>query len=103
MARVFTRRSAPPARAIDGAGKPTAKIPTITGDDAKKPSDADLSKAVTEKPKHAGVAKSLTPISKDGRFLSANCRRNRSGCSLCAPAWPLLTPPWGWRKARGAS
>ena len=45
----------------DGAGKPAAKIPSISGDDAKKLSDADLSKAVTEKPKHAGIAKSLTP------------------------------------------
>jgi mono/diheme cytochrome c family protein len=45
----------------DGAGKPAAKIPALNGDDAKKQSDADLSKAVTEKPKHAGIAKSLTP------------------------------------------
>ncbi len=45
----------------DGAGKPAAKIPSLTGDDAKQLSDADLSKAVTEKPKHAGIAKSLTP------------------------------------------
>jgi cytochrome c553 len=45
----------------DAAGKPAAKIPSLTGDDAKKLSDADLTKAVTEKPKHAGVAKTLTP------------------------------------------
>jgi mono/diheme cytochrome c family protein len=45
----------------DGAGKPAAKIPSLIGDDAKKMSDADLEKAVTEKPKHAGVAKALTP------------------------------------------
>jgi mono/diheme cytochrome c family protein len=45
----------------DAAGKPAAKIPSLTGDDAKKLSEADLSKAITEKPKHAGVAKSLTP------------------------------------------
>ena len=45
----------------DGAGKPAAKIPSLIGDEAKKASDADLEKAVTEKPKHAGVAKSLTP------------------------------------------
>ena len=45
----------------DGAGKPAAKIPSLIGDDAKKMSDADLEKAVTEKPKHAGVAKVLTP------------------------------------------
>jgi cytochrome c553 len=45
----------------DAAGKPAAKIPGLTGDEAKKLSDADLSKAITEKPKHAGIAKSLTP------------------------------------------
>lgn len=45
----------------DGAGKPAAKIPSLTSDEAKKMSDADLEKAVTEKPKHAGVAKALTP------------------------------------------
>ena len=44
----------------DAAGKPAAKIPSLIGDEAKKASDADLEKAVTEKPKHAGVAKSLT-------------------------------------------
>ena len=46
---------------VDAAGKPAAKIPSLVSDDAKKMSDADLEKAVTEKPKHAGVAKSLTP------------------------------------------
>ncbi len=46
---------------VDGAGKPAAKIPSLIGDEAKKASDADLDKAITEKPKHAGVAKSLTP------------------------------------------
>jgi len=45
----------------DAAGKPAAKIPSLIGDDAKKTSDADLTKDVTEKPKHAGIAKSLTP------------------------------------------
>ena len=45
----------------DAAGKPAAKIPSLNGDDAKKLSDADLAKAITEKPKHAGVAKSVTP------------------------------------------
>lgn len=45
----------------DGAGKPAAKIPSLIGDDAKKASDADLDKAITGKPKHAGIAKSLTP------------------------------------------
>lgn len=46
---------------VDGAGKPAAKIPSLVSDDAKKLSDADMTKAVTEKPKHAGVAKALTP------------------------------------------
>lgn len=45
----------------DGAGKPAAKIPSLISDEAKKMSDADMEKAVTEKPKHAGIAKSLTP------------------------------------------
>ena len=45
----------------DAAGKPAAKIPSLIGDDAKKLSDGDLSKDITEKPKHAGVAKALTP------------------------------------------
>ena len=46
---------------VDAAGKPAAKIPSLISDEAKKMSDADLSKAITEKPKHAGVAKALTP------------------------------------------
>jgi cytochrome c553 len=46
---------------VDGAGKPAAKIPSVVSDDAKKMPDGDMTKAVTEKPKHAGVAKSLTP------------------------------------------
>jgi mono/diheme cytochrome c family protein len=45
----------------DAAGKPAAKIPSLISDEAKKASDADLEKAITEKPKHAGVAKALTP------------------------------------------
>ena len=43
------------------AGKPAAKIPSLVGDDAKKMSEGDMEKAVTEKPKHAGIAKNLTP------------------------------------------
>jgi mono/diheme cytochrome c family protein len=46
---------------VDAAGKPAAKIPSLIGDDAKKAPDADLAKEVTDKPKHAGVAKALTP------------------------------------------
>ena len=45
----------------DGMGKPAAKIPSLVSDDAKKMSDSDIEKAITEKPKHAGVAKALTP------------------------------------------
>jgi len=45
----------------DAAGKPAAKIPSLITDDAKKMSDDDLAKAVTEKPKHPGMVKSLTP------------------------------------------
>jgi mono/diheme cytochrome c family protein len=45
----------------DATGKAAAKIPSLVSDEAKKMSDDDLAKAVTEKPKHAGVAKSLTP------------------------------------------
>jgi cytochrome c553 len=45
----------------DASGKPAAKIPSLVSDEAKKMSDGDLAKAVTDKPKHAGVAKSLTP------------------------------------------
>jgi len=46
---------------VDAAGKPAAKIPSLVGDDVGKASDAELTKAVTEKPKHAGIAKTLTP------------------------------------------
>ena len=45
----------------DAAGKPAAKIPSLVSDEAKKLSDADVAKAITEKPKHAAVAKALTP------------------------------------------
>ena len=45
----------------DGAGKPAAKIPSLVSSDAKALSDEAMGKAVTEKPKHAGVAKALTP------------------------------------------
>ena len=45
----------------DAAGKPAAKIPSLVSDDIKKLSDDDLAKAITEKPKHPGNIKSLTP------------------------------------------
>ena len=45
----------------DATGKPAAKIPTLVSDEVKKTSDDDLAKAVTEKPKHPGMVKSLAP------------------------------------------
>ncbi|MGA7576284.1 MAG: cytochrome c [Terriglobales bacterium] len=44
----------------DAAGKPAAKIPSLISDEAKKMSDADLSKAVAETAKHPGPVKSLS-------------------------------------------
>jgi mono/diheme cytochrome c family protein len=43
----------------DAAGKPTAKIPSLVSDEAKKLSDDDLAKAVIEKAKHPGAVKTL--------------------------------------------
>jgi len=43
----------------DAAGKPAAKIPSLVSDDAKKLSDADLTKAITETAKHPAGVKSL--------------------------------------------
>jgi cytochrome c553 len=45
----------------DATGKPAAKIPSLVADDVKKTSDDDLAKAVTEKPKHPSMVKSLPP------------------------------------------
>ena len=50
----------------DGAGKPAAKIPSLTSDEAKKLSDADLTDFVanggpTKKATHAFATKGLTP------------------------------------------
>ena len=45
----------------DASGKPAARIPSLVSDEARKMSDEDISKAVTGRPRHAGVAKSLTP------------------------------------------
>jgi|SRR5450631_2205751 mono/diheme cytochrome c family protein len=44
----------------DGAGKPAAKIPSLVSDEAKRKSDADLTKAVAETAKHPGPVKSLS-------------------------------------------
>ena len=43
----------------DAAGKPAAKIPSLISDEAKKLSDDDLAKAVTEKAKHPAPVKGL--------------------------------------------
>jgi mono/diheme cytochrome c family protein len=45
----------------DAHGLPGAKIPSLVSDEVKKMSDEDISKAITDKPKHAGMARSLTP------------------------------------------
>ena len=45
----------------DAAGKPAAKIPSLVSDEAKKATDDDLAKAVTEKAKHPAPVKSLAP------------------------------------------
>lgn len=43
----------------DATGKPAAKIPSLVSDDAKKLSDADLGKAISETAKHPAGVKSL--------------------------------------------
>lgn len=43
----------------DAAGKPAMKAPSLISDDAKKLSDADLSKAVTGTAKHTPAVKAL--------------------------------------------
>ena len=45
----------------DATGKPAAKIPSLVSDETKKASDDDLAKAVSEKPKHPSMVKSLAP------------------------------------------
>jgi mono/diheme cytochrome c family protein len=45
--------------AADATGKPAAKIPSLVGDDAKKASDADLAKQITEAGKHPANIKGL--------------------------------------------
>ncbi len=44
----------------DAAGKPAAKIPSLVSDEAKKKSDADLTKAVAETAKHPAPVKGLS-------------------------------------------
>jgi cytochrome c5 len=43
----------------DAAGKPAMKAPSLISDEAKKKSDADLTKAVTETAKHTPAVKAL--------------------------------------------
>ncbi len=44
----------------DAAGKPAMKAPSLISDEAKKKSDADLSKEIAETAKHPGAVKSVT-------------------------------------------
>ena len=44
----------------DAAGKPAAKIPSLVSDEAKKASDADLAKKVTDTAKHPAGVKGLS-------------------------------------------
>ena len=44
----------------DASGKPAAKIPSLVSDEAKKKSDADLTKAVAETAKHPAPVKGLS-------------------------------------------
>ena len=43
----------------DAAGKPAMKAPSLISDEAKKKSDADLTKAIAETAKHTPAVKSL--------------------------------------------
>ena len=45
----------------DATGKPAAHIPSLVSDDAKKSSDDELVKDVSDKPKHPGMVKNLPP------------------------------------------
>ncbi len=45
----------------DAAGKPAAKMPSLVSEEAKKASDGDLAKEITEKAKHPSMVKSLPP------------------------------------------
>lgn len=45
----------------DATGKPAAKIPSLVSDDAKKLSDDDFAKKISDTPKHPGTVKSTTP------------------------------------------
>ncbi len=45
----------------DATGKPAAKIPSLVSDDAKKATNDDLAKSITEVAKHPATLKSLPP------------------------------------------
>ncbi|MFZ0419143.1 MAG: cytochrome c [Candidatus Sulfotelmatobacter sp.] len=45
----------------DATGKSAAKIPSLVSDDAKKLSDDDFAKKISDTPKHPGTVKSITP------------------------------------------
>ncbi len=45
----------------DAAGKPAAKIPSLISDEAKKASDDQLAKNITDTAKHPAAVKSTTP------------------------------------------
>jgi mono/diheme cytochrome c family protein len=45
----------------DATGKPAAKIPSLVSDDAKKLSDDDFAKKISDTPKHPGTVKSTAP------------------------------------------
>jgi len=53
----------------DAAGKPAAKIPSLVSDDAKKKSEADVEKGITETAKHPGSVKSLS--ADDAKAIAA--------------------------------
>jgi mono/diheme cytochrome c family protein len=73
----------PACHGVDAAGKPAAKIPSLLSDDAKKATDDELAKAITEKPKHAAVSKSLVPDqAKDAGGLHSELAEEAVGCSL---------------------
>jgi mono/diheme cytochrome c family protein len=44
----------------DAAGKPAMKAPSLIGDEAKKKSDADLAKGISETAKHTPAVKALS-------------------------------------------
>lgn len=45
----------------DAAGKPAAKIPSLVSDEAKKASDDNMAKSISQAVKHPATVKSLSP------------------------------------------